>query len=196
MAAPARSGAAARLARACPAPAADHAVGRPSSTASLFGGLAAVTWKWLEANARRQLDSDRALSRRTAPGMAAAAAALSGARRGRRLRASSTRPRKTLRGWEWRHLRNRLASHGFDGEKDRIVMFDATSGKQTAVCEGHENASGRSLSARTAPDSRRLARTRRRGWWDPATGALSRHFSGAHEQGHRRRVQPERHAAS
>ena len=58
------------------------------------------------------------------------------------------------------------------------MVFDATSGKQTAVCEGHRTASGRSPSARTA---RRLAsagedRTAR--LWDPATGALLATFRG------------------
>src|SRR5262249_35997465 len=31
----------------------------------------------------------------------------------------------------------RLACHRVDGEWARLVVFDATSGKQTAVCEGH-----------------------------------------------------------
>ncbi len=274
-------GAAARLARACRR--------RPLITllvtllaASLLGGLAAVTWKWLEANAHAR----HALFQAYRARMAAAAAALSAHDVADAARELDAAP-ESLRGWEWRHLRsrlddsssviaspvrgalfllgasdrlragtmttdglrltdldggdprtvpigqergsieavaqtlhglrvvarlldstfevfdeagqvvcrvgmpkssdrfsavispdgNRLASHGFDGEKDRIVMFDATSGKQTAVCEGHD----RIWSIAFSPDGTRLAsagedQTAR--LWDPATGALLATFRG------------------
>ena len=110
-------GAAARLARACRRrPVVALLLGL--LTASLFGGLAGVTWKWLEANEQRDLAS---ASERQANGekreavyqayrarLAAAATAISSARRGRRRDRSSKRPRRHLRGWEWRHLRSRL----------------------------------------------------------------------------------------
>jgi eukaryotic-like serine/threonine-protein kinase len=78
---------------------------------------------------------------------------------------------------------NRLASHGFVGEKDRIAVFDATSGKQTAVCEGHRE---KIFSFAFSPDGSRLAsagedRTAR--LWDPATGVLL-----ATNQGHTSKV--------
>ena len=97
-------GAAARLARACRR--------RPLVTllvtllaASLFGGLAAVTWKWLEANAH-------ARRRGALPGLPRPD--------GRRRRGADRRhdvadaarqldaAPEDLRGWEWRHLRSRL----------------------------------------------------------------------------------------
>jgi eukaryotic-like serine/threonine-protein kinase len=66
----------------------------------------------------------------------------------------------------------RLAVSLREGEWTRSVVFDATSGKQTAVCEGHRA----SLWALTfSPDGTRLAtggedNTAR--LWDPATGSL------------------------
>jgi WD40 repeat protein len=95
-------GAAARLARACRR--------RPLVAllltllaASLLGGLAGVTWKWLEANAEKQAAQYQAYRAR----IAAAVAALSNhdvADAARQLDAAT----KDLRGWEWRHLSSRL----------------------------------------------------------------------------------------
>jgi hypothetical protein len=77
----------------------------------------------------------------------------------------------------------RLACNQFDGEWERLAMFDAASGKQTAVCAGHCKV----IWAYTfSPDGTRFAsagedNTAR--LWDPATGALL-----ATCQGHTSRV--------
>jgi WD40 repeat protein/serine/threonine protein kinase len=72
-------------------------------TASLFGGLAGVTWKWLEADAEKQAAQYQAYRAR----IAAAGAALQNhdvADAARQLVAAPV----ALRGWEWRHLYSRL----------------------------------------------------------------------------------------
>ncbi len=96
-------GAAARLARACRR--------RPLITllvtllaASLLGGLAAVTWKWLEANAHARHALFQAYRARMAAAAAAALSAHDVADAARQLDAAP----ESLRGWEWRHLRSRL----------------------------------------------------------------------------------------
>jgi WD40 repeat protein/serine/threonine protein kinase len=109
-------GAVARLARACRR--------RPLVTSllalltvSLVGGLAGVTWKWLEANEQRDradLEARQAVSEKQVAQretyrarIAAAGAALQNndvADAGRQLDAAPA----DLRGWEWRHLSSRL----------------------------------------------------------------------------------------
>ena len=60
-----------------------------------------------------------------------------------------------------------------DDGTDRIAVFDATSGKQTAVCDGHRGrASGPSTFSPDGTRSPRPARIGRARLWDPATGAL------------------------
>jgi WD40 repeat protein len=86
-------------------------------TASLFGGLAGVTWKWLEANEQRDLsnaqarraDTERreALFQAYRARLSAAAAAISAhdvADAARQLNAAP----EDLRDWVWRHLHSRL----------------------------------------------------------------------------------------
>jgi WD40 repeat protein len=105
-------GAVARLARACRR--------RPVITllltlltASLFGGLAGVTWKWLEANEQRDranAETQEALYqtyRAYRACIAAAVAALSAHDVVDAAHQLDAAPEE-LRGWEWRHLRSRL----------------------------------------------------------------------------------------
>jgi WD40 repeat protein/serine/threonine protein kinase len=79
-------------------------------TVSLFGGLAGVTWKWLEANEERdRADTEKEAARYQAyrASLAAASAALENhdvADASRHLQSAPL----YLRGWEWRHLNNRL----------------------------------------------------------------------------------------
>jgi WD40 repeat protein/serine/threonine protein kinase len=109
-------GSAARLARACRRrPMIALLVGLLTTT--MFGGLAAVTWKWLEADEQRDLansharradvEREKALFQAYRARLAAAAAALSahdvtGAKR------ELDEAPEDLRGWEWRHLSSRL----------------------------------------------------------------------------------------
>src|SRR5262249_50422669 len=102
-------GAAARLARTCRR--------RPLVTlllslltVTLFGGLAGVTWKWLDANEQRDRANDKtreALVQAYRPRMAAAIAALENHDVAGAARQLEEAPEE-LRGWEWRHLRSRL----------------------------------------------------------------------------------------
>jgi WD40 repeat protein len=109
-------GAVARLARACrrrPLVALLLAL----LTASLVGGLAGVTWKWLEADEQRvradaqarQADAEKQAARYEAyrARLAAAAAALAGHDVADAARQLDAAP-EDLRDWEWRHLRSRL----------------------------------------------------------------------------------------
>jgi WD40 repeat protein/tRNA A-37 threonylcarbamoyl transferase component Bud32 len=116
-------GAVARLARACRR--------RPLITLllalltlSLFGGLAGVTWKWLEANQQRDLakanaqqadanaqqadaEKQAALFHAYRASMAAASAALESHDVAEAARHLESAP-EALRGWEWRHFQSRL----------------------------------------------------------------------------------------
>ena len=88
---------------------------------------------------------------------------------------------------------NRLASHGLKAKMAGSRCSTRRPASRPRSVKDTATASGRSPSARTARDSRRPAKTGLRacGTRPPAP---ARHFSGAHEQGPRRRVQPERHA--
>jgi WD40 repeat protein len=77
---------------------------------TVFGGLAGVTWKWLEADEQRDragASARQALFQAYRARIAAAAAAVSAhdvADAARQLEAAP----EELRGWEWRHLHSRL----------------------------------------------------------------------------------------
>ncbi|HKB39976.1 MAG TPA: hypothetical protein VKD72_26305, partial [Gemmataceae bacterium] len=72
-------------------------------TASLFGGLAGGTWKWLEADAEKQSALYQAYRAR----IAAAGSALQNHDVADAARQLDAAP-ESLRGWEWRHLHSRL----------------------------------------------------------------------------------------
>ncbi|HKB39844.1 MAG TPA: protein kinase, partial [Gemmataceae bacterium] len=109
-------GAVARLARACrrrPLVALLLAL----LTVSLLGGMAGVTWQWLEANEQRDLanaharqaddEKQAALYQAYRASLAAATAALENHDVADAARHLKSAP-EDLRGWEWRHLRSRL----------------------------------------------------------------------------------------
>src|SRR5262249_2966983 len=65
----------------------------------------------------------------------------------------------------------RLMAARYDGGVTRLVVFDAASGKPTAICRGQHHPWGFAFS----PDGKRLASTDEDGTarvWDSATGAL------------------------
>lgn len=84
---------------------------------SLFGGLGGVTWKWLEANEQRDLanaharqadtEKQAALYQAYRASLAAASAALENHDVADAARHLQSAP-EVQRGWEWRHLTNRL----------------------------------------------------------------------------------------
>jgi WD40 repeat protein/serine/threonine protein kinase len=79
-------------------------------TMSLLGGLAAVSWEWLEANAnaRRAIDEkSEAQFQAYRARIAAAVAALQNHDVADAARQLDDAP-EALRGWEWRHLKSRL----------------------------------------------------------------------------------------
>ena len=86
-------------------------------TASLFGGLAGVTWKWLEANEQRDLanahaqqaigEKREAMFESYRARLAAAVAALSAHNVADAARQLDAAP-EDMRDWEWKHLRSRL----------------------------------------------------------------------------------------
>ena len=109
-------GAGARLARACRRrPLVALLLGL--LTASLFGGLAGITWKWLEANEQRDLanahaqqaisENREATFQAYRARLAAAVAALSSHNVADAARQLDAAP-DHVRDWEWKHLRSRL----------------------------------------------------------------------------------------
>jgi hypothetical protein len=86
-------------------------------TASVFGGLGGVTWKWLEADEQRDLanaharqadaEKQAALHQAYRACLGAASAALQNHDVADAARQLDEVP-KALRGWEWRHLHSRL----------------------------------------------------------------------------------------
>jgi hypothetical protein len=119
-------GAAARLARACRR--------RPLVAAlftllmvSLFGGLAGVTWKWLEANEERDranAEKQAALYQTYRARLAAAGAALQNHDVADAARQLDAAP-EDLRDWEWLHLHSRL--------DDSSAVLQLTAGEHSFV---------------------------------------------------------------
>jgi WD40 repeat protein/serine/threonine protein kinase len=147
-------GTAARLVRACRR--------RPLVTllltllmASLFGGLAGVTWKWLEADEQRDqanAEKQAALYQTYRARLAAAVAALAAHDVADAARQLKEAPAE-LRDWEWRHLRSRLddsslvipVSEGPDGllpgdpDRLRVHAWTGTSLRLTDLEGGGHN---------------------------------------------------------
>jgi WD40 repeat protein/serine/threonine protein kinase len=126
---------------------------------SLLGGVAGVTWKWLEANAnaRQAIDEKReAVFQTYRARIAAAGAALSVhdvADAARQLNAAP----KELRDWEWRHLESRLDDSssvipvpariaGVFGAPDRLQAWSLTNtGLRVIDLENHREGKGKSI---------------------------------------------------
>ncbi len=86
-------------------------------TVSLFGGMAGITWQWLEANQQRDLANEHAqqaddekqaaLYQAYRASLAAASAALESHDAAEAAYHLASAP-VNLQGWEWRHLRSRI----------------------------------------------------------------------------------------
>jgi eukaryotic-like serine/threonine-protein kinase len=128
-------------------------------TISLIGGLAGVSWKWLEANANaRQANDEKreAVFQTYRARIAAAVAALSVHDVADAARQLDAAP-KELRDWEWRHLESRLddssamipmpaRNAGVVGAPDRLQAWELTdSGLRVIYLENHREDKGKSI---------------------------------------------------
>jgi WD40 repeat protein len=127
---------------------------------SLVGGVAGVTWKWLEANANAQQAIDKAqeaLYQEYRARIAAAVAALSNNDVADAARQLDAAP-KALRGWEWRHLSSRL-DDSFDVVRfrpsDPAFLFSDPEGLRVGTFTGtglrFRDESGRAFPQRPFP---------------------------------------------